>query len=130
MTRSEFLSLPWSDTVRQQLEAHMAQGLAEAYSAEVTPAGKYKARVWAENPGEWDAEALVYEVRPLVDDEIEAPAALPVSRTAQAIRLMQDEGWTAYRACKAVGVSQSAVSRALRRTPNRCETCGQPVKKS
>ena len=113
MTRSEFLALPWTDTVRQQLEAHMAAGKAAAYSAETMPNGKLRARVWAENPGDWDTD-MVYEVTP-PESEIEAPAATAVSRTRQAIQLMQEHGWTAYRACKAVGVSQSAVSRALSR---------------
>lgn len=125
MTRDEFLALPWSDAVRQQLHAHMAQGKAEAYSAELTAGGKLKARVWAENPGEWDTD-LVYEA--VAASDLIAPAALPVSRTAQALELIREKGWTAYRACKAVGVSQSAVSRALARNPVRCPTCGQPVK--
>lgn len=117
MTRSEFLALPWTDTVRQKLEAHMAAGNAAAYSAETMPNGKLRARVWAENPGEWDTD-MVYEVTPPESEsesEIEAPAATAISRTRQAIQLMQERGWTAYRACKAVGVSQSAVSRALSR---------------
>jgi len=107
MKKDEFLNQAWTPAVRQQLEAHMAAGKAEAYSAEVMPNGKLRARVWAENPGDWDTD-LVYEV----------PAATAVSRTQQAIRLMEEHGWTAYRACKAVGVSQSAVSRSKnRRTP-------------
>lgn len=116
MKKDEFLNLAWTPAVRQQLEAHMAAGRAEAYSAEVMPNGKLRARVWAENPGDWDTD-LVYEVPP-PESEIEAPAATAVSRTQQAIRLMEKHGWTAYRACKAVGVSQSAVSRSRsRKTP-------------
>jgi hypothetical protein len=123
----QFLALPWSDNVRQQLASRIAKGDVEAVSAR-RDNGRLVARVWPENPGVWDDEDLVLELVPAQSVLFE-PAGTPVARTAQAIALMKENGWSAYKACKAVGVSQAAVSRALKRMLPPCPTCGQPAKK-
>jgi hypothetical protein len=119
VTRDKFLNLPWPDSVRQQLLAHMAEGKAQAYSAEWA-GEKLKARVWYENPDIWDTD-LFYE-----------PDAPGTPRTVQAIQLMRDKGYSAYRAAKEIGVSQAAISRALsrRRRSKVCRACGQPFRNS
>lgn len=124
----QFLALPWSDNTRQQLQARIKQGAVEAISAR-NENGRLVARLWSENPGQWEAGELVLELVPAKSSIVE-PAGPAVARTAQAIALMQENGWTAYRACKAVGVSQAAVSRALKRKAGACPTCGQPVRNS
>lgn len=37
------------------------------------------------------------------------------SRTAQAVRLVLEKGYTQYRAAKEVGIDQAAVSRAMKK---------------
>lgn len=105
MTLSEFMDLPWSDSTRQQLQAHMARGQAVAYGARRSPTGKLVATIYSELPDD------------LEDVYIPGP-----SRTQQAINLIDSHGMTAYQACKLVGVSQAAVSRARRK---KCSHCGR-----
>jgi hypothetical protein len=113
MQRNHFLNL-WSPKVRRQLEELMAEDLAEAYSAEVNESGQLVAKIWINRPESWDHDR-VYEP----------------GKTERAIQLV-DKGWSAYKASQHVGVSQAAVSRALkaRRYRQTCECCGQPVKNS
>ena len=129
MNRQEFLDLPWSDSARQKLAAHMDAGEAEAYSARLVD-GRWTAAIWSENPGQWDPEDRVYVVAQ-PESEIEVATGSPFFRTDQALRLMQDKGWTAYRAAKFVGISQAAISRAVSRRRNKeiCPTCNQVLRK-
>jgi hypothetical protein len=128
VNRQEFLDLPWSDNVREKLIAHMETGEAEAYSATLED-GRWKAQVWANNPGEWDTENVYVVAEP--ESEIEVATGSPFYRTDQALRLMQDKGWTAYRAAKFVGISQAAISRAVsrRRGKSICPACNQVLRK-
>jgi hypothetical protein len=128
MTKDEFFALGWSEKVANQLNDLIKEGKAKAFSATRTPEGQLKARVWAQLPAEWDSDKVYVfgEPEPSV---IEAPGPTAYSRTQQALRLI-DNGWSAYRACKFVGLSQAAVSRARKRRENRtsCPHCGQLMK--
>lgn len=55
---------------------------------------------------------------------------MPKSRTMKALDLVLQDGLTAYAAAKKVGISQSAVSRALSRREDKtiCPCCGQVVR--
>jgi hypothetical protein len=112
VTKEEFFALGWSDSVLHQLTE--LEGKVKAFSASRTPEGALKVQAWTELPKTWDSH-MVY-----------IPA---ISRTQQALLLI-DSGWSAYRACKVVGLSQAAVSRARKRREGRstCPSCGQLMK--
>ncbi len=127
MTKDEFLELGWSENALKQLNDLIEKGAVKALSASRTPEGALRAWVWAEVPDEWDSDLFCVLAKP--EEPIETPGPTAYSRTQQALRLI-DNGWSAYRACKFVGLSQAAVSRARKRREGRtcCPHCGQLMK--
>lgn len=128
LTKEQFLDLGWSDNLRRQFEMLLLEGNGKAFSANRLPDGSLRGRVWAEIPEDWDTD-LVYVFGEPEPQPIAKPGPTAVSRTAQALQLI-DEGWSAYKACKFVGLSQAAVSRARKRREGRedCPHCGQLMK--
>lgn len=49
--------------------------------------------------------------------------------TIEALRLMREEGLTAYAAAKRTGIALTTALRAREREESRCCTCGQIVRK-
>ncbi len=128
MTKDEFFDLGFSDSVAVRLEALMLEGNVKAFSASRNADGQLRVRAWADLPNEWDTDMVFIFGQP-EPEPIEQPGPTAVSRTQQALKLI-DNGWSAYRAAKFVGLSQAAISRARKRREGRncCPHCGQLMK--
>jgi len=119
-----FLGLPWSDRMRATLRDRASRDDVLALSA-TGAGGKLTAQVWTELPEEWPpGTSSVY-----CKHELPQPDDVTKSRTMQAVELVQ-QGMTVYAAAKQIGVSRSAVFRALatREDKTVCPCCGQIVR--
>ena len=120
LTLEQFLDLPWSDNVRHKLRItadrddlvqlvawdNAGQLTASAYTEELKTFPKGAKAVWTKT------------------------VKVGMSKTMQAVQLVQDEGFTAYAAAKRLGINASAVHRALARREGRavCPCCNQVIK--
>lgn len=90
-------------------------------------AGKLSANAFTEVPTEWpEGTVSVYSKQPL---SAQAQDAVAKSKTMQAVALVE-QGMSAYAAAKQLGISPSAVSRAIQRREDKtvCPCCGQVVR--
>jgi hypothetical protein len=118
---NDFFSLPWSEESRQRLDSAVESGLLAALSAH-KKGDHLHAKGWDQYPPTWPpAGAIaVLEIDP------------PPSKTSRAVRLVESGKCNAYNAAKICGVSQAAVSRALkkRRESPVCPHCNQVIRNS
>jgi hypothetical protein len=118
-TLAQFLGLAWSDNVRHKLRVTAERDDVKHLVA-VPHNGKLIASVFTDTPEEWPLNAVVWTKAPKVEP----------SKTMQALRLIDDEGLTAYAAAKRLGISAAAITRAQQRRAGReiCPCCGQVVR--
>jgi len=114
-----FLNMSWSDNMRHKLRVMADRDDLKHLVATIVDR-KLVCAAFDETPEEWPLNAVVWTKTPKIT----------MSKTMQAVQLVQDEGFTAYGAAKRVGINQSAVHRALARREGKdiCPHCGQVVK--
>jgi predicted DNA-binding protein (UPF0251 family) len=118
-TLDQFLDLDWSDNVRHKLrdaaERPETKHLLASYVG-----GKLTGSAFTMTPEQWPLNAVVWTKAPKVG----------LSKTMQALQLVDDEGLTAYAAAKRLGISAAAITRAQQRRAGReiCPCCGQVVR--
>jgi predicted DNA-binding protein (UPF0251 family) len=119
VTLAQFLDLNWSDNVRHQLRV-IADRDDIKHLVAVYVDKKLTASMFTDTPEEWPLNAVVWTKAPKVG----------LSKTMQAIQLIDDEGFTAYGAAKRLGISAAAITRAQQRRANKpiCECCGQVIR--
>lgn len=119
MTLAQFLNLDWSDNVRHKLRVMADRDDVKHLVASYVDK-KLTASVFTETPDEWPLNAVVWT---------KAPKA-GLSKTMQALQLIDDEGFTAYAAAKRMGISAAAITRAQQRRAGKeiCKCCGQVVR--
>lgn len=118
-TLAEFLDLNWSDNVRHKLRVAADRDDLKHLVASYVD-GKLTASMFTDTPEEWPLNAVVWT---------KAPKA-GLSKTMQAIQLIDDEGFTAYAAAKRLGISAAAITRAQQRRAGKevCACCGQIIR--
>lgn len=118
-TLAQFLDLDWSDNVRHKLRVMADRDDLKHLVASYVD-GKLTASAFTLTPEEWPLNAVVWT---------KAPKA-GLSKTMQALQLVDDEGFTAYAAAKRLGISAAAITRAQQRRAGReiCACCGQVVR--
>lgn len=123
LTLEQFLDLPWSDNVRHKLRTAVADR-EEVVMIAWDNAGKLSASVFTAMPDVMPDNTKAFWVKTA------APASSGLSKTMQAVQLVQAEGLTPYAAAKQVGINASAVHRALARREGRdvCPHCNQVIK--
>jgi hypothetical protein len=119
VTLAAFLDLDWSDNVRHKLRV-VADRDDVKHLVAVYVDKKLTASVFTETPDEWPLNAVVWTKA--------SKAAL--SKTMQALQLIDDEGFTAYAAAKRLGISAAAITRAQQRRVGKtvCSCCGQVIR--
>lgn len=119
VTLTAFLDLAWSDNVRHKLRV-VADRDDIKHMVAVPHNGKLVASVFTETPDDWPVNAVVWT---------KAPKA-GLSKTMQALQLIDDEGFSAYAAAKRVGISAAAITRAQQRRAGKqiCKCCGQVIR--
>ena len=119
VTLEQFLDLPWSDNVRHKLRVIADRDDVKHLVASYVDKN-LGASVFTETPGDWPLNAVVWT----------KTVKVGMSKTMQAVQLVQDEGFTAYAAAKRLGINASAVHRALARREGRavCPCCNQVIK--
>ena len=119
VTLASFLGLDWSDNVRHKLRVTADRDDIKHLVASYVDK-KLTASAFTETPDEWPLNAVVWT---------KAPKA-GLSKTMQALQLIDDEGFTAYAAAKRLGISAAAITRAQQRRANKeiCACCGQVVR--
>lgn len=120
-TLAQFLDLAWSDNVRHKLRVMADRDDLKHLAASYVD-GKLTASVFTETPEEWPLNAVVWTKAPKVG----------LSKTMQAIQLIDDEGLTAYAAAKRLGISAAAITRAQQRRAGKtvCPCCNQVIRPS
>lgn len=118
-TLAQFLDLDWSDNVRHKLRVMADRDDLKHLVASYVDK-KLTASAFTETPEEWPLNAVVWT---------KAPKA-GLSKTMQAIQLIDDEGFTAYAAAKRLGISAAAITRAQQRRAgkNVCPCCNQVIR--
>ena len=118
VTLAAFLDLDWSDNVRHKLRVMADRDDIKHLVASYVDK-KLTASVFTVTPDEWPLNAVVWT---------KAPKA-GLSKTMQALQLIDDEGFTAYAAAKRLGISAAAITRAQQRRAGKqiCACCGQVV---
>jgi hypothetical protein len=118
-TLAQFLDLDWSDNVRHKLRVMADRDDIKHLVASYVDK-KLTASVFTETPDEWPLNAVVWT---------KAPKA-GLSKTMQALQLIDDEGFTAYAAAKRLGISAAAITRAQQRRVGKavCTCCGQVIR--
>ena len=118
-TLDQFLDLDWSDNVRHKLRV-VADRDDVKHLVAVYVDKKLTASVFTETPDEWPLNAVVWT----------KVSKAPLSKTMQALQLIDDEGFTAYAAAKRMGISAAAITRAQQRRVGKeiCACCGQVVR--
>ena len=92
-------------------------------------AGKLSVSAFTQIPDEWPEATVAFFSKLPVPQAVADVAEVVKSKTMQAIDLVA-QGMTAYAAAKQVGISRSAVHRALSRRDGKdlCPCCGQVVR--
>ena len=105
VSQAELLSLNFSENVRKKLENIFAS---QKYYAVVAynDEGRIKAVVFEEPTDEFPDNAIAF---------VRRRSGAVKSRTARAVDLVLNHGYTAYGASKEIGISPQAVHRALDR---------------
>lgn len=121
VTLAAFLDLDWSDNVRHKLRV-IADRDDVKHLVAVYVDKKLSASVFTETPDEWPLNAVVWTKAPKVG----------LSKTMQALQLVDDEGFTAYAAAKRMGISAAAITRAQQRRAGKdvCPCCNQVIRLS
>ena len=119
VTLAQFLDLDWSDNVRHKLRVVADRDDIKHLVASYVDK-KLTASMFTVTPDEWPLNAVVWT---------KAPKA-GMSKTMQALQLIDDEGFTAYAAAKRLGISAAAITRAQQRRAGKqiCSCCGQVVR--
>ena len=119
VTLADFLDLDWSDNVRHKLRVMADRDDIKHLVASYVDK-KLTASVFTVTPDEWPLNAVVWT---------KAPKA-GLSKTMQALQLIDDEGLSAYAAAKRLGISAAAITRAQQRRAGKqiCACCGQVVR--
>ena len=119
MTLEKVLDLPWSDNVRHKLRVIADRDDVKHLVASYVDK-KLTASVFTDTPEEWPLNAVVWTKKPKIG----------LSKTMQAIQLIDDEGFTAYAAAKRLGISAAAITRAQQRRADKeiCPHCDQVIR--
>ena len=128
LTLDQFLALGWSPSMQVKL-SDIASRTEVSYLLAWDNAGKMSCSAWNEPPTDWTGAQAVWskhgnDPRPVTE------VVARVSKTMQAVQLVEDEGLTVYAAAKRVGIHDSAVHKALKRREGKaiCECCGQVIR--
>lgn len=121
----EFLDLSWSDNMRHKLRVTADRDDVRYLVAAKTD-GKLTASIYTRRPPTWPAQTVALFCK----QKLQETAEVAKSKTMQAMGLVKDEGLSAYAAAKRLGISPSAVTRALQRREDKevCPCCGQVVR--
>lgn len=119
VTLAAFLDLDWSDNVRHKLRVVADRDDVKHLVANYVDK-KLTASVFTDTPEQWPLNAVVWT----------KVSKAPLSKTMQALQLIDDEGFTAYAAAKRLGISAAAITHAQQRRAGKeiCACCGQVIR--
>lgn len=128
LTLNEFLALGWTPNMQGKLNA-IASREDVRYLVAWDNAGKMSCSAWNDKPDDWTGAQAVWSKHG--DDPRPVTEVAPrLSKTMQAVQLVESEGLTVYAAAKRLGIHDSAVHKALKRREGKtlCPHCGQIIK--